>query len=99
MTNNATAAKIVSCAAWPAFAHATRATFPVRRYSRKLMKVVRIRMFTAVFLAGMTPREARKGGGDPPIARISETVAMIDRGVAQTIKQSAITMSRYLMYF
>jgi hypothetical protein len=32
------------------------ATFPVRRYSRKLMNVVRIRMFTAVFLADMTPK-------------------------------------------
>jgi hypothetical protein len=40
----------------PIFAHATVATFPVRRYSRKLMNVVRIRMFTAVFLADMTPR-------------------------------------------
>ena len=28
---NAAAAKIVSCAAWPVFAHATVATFPVRR--------------------------------------------------------------------
>ena len=61
------------------------------------MKVVRIRMFTAVFLADMTPRKPRIGCADPPIARISETVAMIERGVAQTMKQSAIAMSRYLM--
>ena len=63
------------------------------------MKVVRIRMFTAVFLADMTPRKPRIGCDDPPIARSSETVAMIDRGVAQTMKQSAIAMSRYLTNF
>ena len=63
------------------------------------MKVVRIRMFTAVFFADMTPRKPRIGCADPPIARISETVAMIDRGVAQTMKQSTIAMSRYLMTF
>ena len=63
------------------------------------MKVVRIRMFTAVFFADMTPRKPRTGCADPPIARISETVAMIDRGVAQTMKQSTIVMSRYLMTF
>ena len=50
------------------------------------MKVVRIRTFTAVFLADMTPRNPRTGCDDPPIARTSETVAMIDRGVAQTVK-------------
>ena len=61
------------------------------------MKVVRIRMFTAVFFADMTPRKPSTGCDDPPIARISETVAMIDRGVAQTMKQSAIPTSRYLM--
>ena len=61
------------------------------------MKVVRIRMFTAVFFADMTPRKPSTGCDDPPIARTSETVAMIDRGVAQTMKQSAIPMSRYLM--
>ncbi len=54
------------------------------------MKVVRIRMFTAVFFADMTPRKPSTGCADPPIARISETVAMIDRGVAQTMKQSTI---------
>ena len=63
------------------------------------MKVVRIRMFTAVFFADMTPRKPSTGCADPPIARISETVAMIDRGVAQTMKQSTIAMSRYLMTF
>ena len=63
------------------------------------MKVVRIRMFTAVFFADMTPRKPRIGCADPPIARTSETVAMIDRGVAQTMKQSTIAMSRYLMTF
>ena len=50
------------------------------------MKVVRIRMFTAVFLADMTPRKPRIGCADPPIARSSETVEMIDRGVAHTMK-------------
>ncbi len=63
------------------------------------MKVVRIRMFTAVFFADMTPRKPRTGCADPRIARTSETVAMIDRGVAQTMKQSTIVMSRYLMNF
>ena len=63
------------------------------------MKVVRIRMFTAVFFADMTPRKPRTGCADPLIARTSETVAMIDRGVAQTMKQSTIAMSRYLMTF
>ena len=63
------------------------------------MNVVRIRMLTAVFLADMTPRKPRIGCEDPPIARISETVAMIERGVAQTMKQSTITASRYLMTF
>ena len=61
------------------------------------MKVVRIRMLTAVFFADMTPRKPRIGCADPRIARTSETVAMIDRGVAQTMKQSTIAMSRYLM--
>ena len=60
------------------------------------MKVVRIRMFTAVFFADMTPRKPRIGCVHPPIARISETVAMIDRGVAQIMKQSTIAASRYL---
>ncbi len=63
------------------------------------MNVVRIRMFTAVFLADMTPRKPSIGCADPPIARTSETVAMIDRGVAHTAKQTAIPMSRYLMNF
>ena len=63
------------------------------------MKVVRIRMFTAVFFADITPRKPRTGCDDPLIARISETVAMIDRGVAQTMKQSTIVMSRYLITF
>src|SRR4030095_12798316 len=99
MTMNAAAAKIVSCAAWPVFAHDTVAVFPVRRYRRKLMKVVRIRMFTAVFLADMTPRKPRIGWDDPPMARISETVAMIERGVAQTMKQIAMAISRYLTNF
>ena len=43
------------------------------------MKVVRMRMFTAVFFADMTPRKPRTGCADPPIARTSETVAMINR--------------------
>ena len=60
------------------------------------MKVVRIRMFTAVFLADMTPRKPRIGCAAPPIARISETVAMIDRGVAQTMKQSTIAIEQVL---
>ena len=60
------------------------------------MKVVRIRMFTAVFFADMTPRKPRIGCADPPIARISETVAMIDRGVAQTMKQSTIADEQVL---
>ena len=63
------------------------------------MKVVRIRMFTAVFFADMTPRKPSTGCADPPIARISETVAMIDRGVAQTMKQSTMAASRYLTNF
>ena len=54
------------------------------------MKVVRIRMLTAVFFADITPRKPSAGCDEPPIARISETVAMIERGVAQTMKQSAI---------
>ena len=60
------------------------------------MKVVRIRMFTAVFFADMTPRNPNTGWADPPIARISETVAIVDRGVAQIMKQSTIAASRYL---
>jgi hypothetical protein len=63
------------------------------------MKVVRIRMFTAVFFADMTPRKPRSGCDDPPSRGLSETVAMIDRGVAQTMKQSTIASSRYLMTF
>jgi hypothetical protein len=31
------------------------------------------------------------------MARVSETVAMIERGVAQTAKHSATRISRYLM--
>ena len=61
------------------------------------MKVVRIRMLTAVFFADMTPRKPRIGCDDPPIALISETVAMIERGVAQTMKHSAMAISRYLI--
>ena len=63
------------------------------------MKVVRIRMLTAVFLADMTPRNPSTGCDDPPIARSSDTVAMIDRGVAHTMKQIAMPASRYLMTF
>jgi hypothetical protein len=36
---------------------------------------------------------------DPPIAPELGDGAMIDRGVAQTAKQSAIPMRRYLMNF
>ncbi len=60
------------------------------------MNVVRIRMFTAVFFADMTPRKPRIGCARPPSPACSETVAMIDRGVAQTMKQSTIAASRYL---
>src|SRR4029078_95046 len=88
-----------SCTICPVLAHGTVAIFPVRWYSRKLMNVVRMRMFTAVFFADMTLRKPRIGCTDPPIARTSETVAMIDRGVAQTMKQSATAMSRYLTNF
>ena len=60
------------------------------------MKVVRIRMLTAVFLADITPRNPRIGCVDPRIARTSETVAMIERGVAQTMKQITIAHQQVL---
>ena len=58
------------------------------------MKVVRMRMFTAVFFADITPRKPRIGCVPPPIALISDTVAMIDLGVAQIMKQSTMA-SKY----
>ena len=50
-------------------------------------------------LGGHDAEVAQHRVDDPPMARISETVAMIDRGVAQTMKQSVTAISRYLMYF
>ena len=53
-------------------------------------------MLTAVFLADITPRKPSTGWAEPPIARISETVEMIERGVAHTAKQSAIRIEQVL---
>src|SRR3982750_3422294 len=99
MTIDAATRKIASCARLPAFAQVTLGVLPLRRESRKLRKGVRMRMLAAVFLADIPPRNCRAGWAEPPIARTSETVEMIERGVAQTAKQVATRMSRYLMYF
>lgn len=61
------------------------------------MNVVRMRMFTAVFLADISPRKPSTGCADPPIARTSETVAIIERGVAHTMKHTVMAISRYLI--
>ncbi len=61
ITKMMVAAKIKNWIALPFFAHETVASLFPRRYKRKLMYVVKIRIFTAVFFADMTPRTPNMG--------------------------------------
>jgi hypothetical protein len=98
MTKIATPAKMQSCAACPSSPtrplRSSRPPVEQEAHERREDQDVHGRV-----LGGHDAQEPRIGCADPPIARTSETVAMIDRGVAQTAKQSAIPMSRYLMNF
>ena len=54
-------------------------------------------IFTAVFLALMTPRTPRNGWYVPPMAAISSRLAIIVCGVAHTITPTTSTNNMYLV--
>jgi len=56
-------------------------------------------MFTAVFLAGISPSGARYGWYCPPSALASQGFNISVCGVNQTRKETAMTKAMYFMYF
>src|SRR2546423_13519182 len=84
-TTNAATPNIPAWIHVPILAHGTTGRVLARRYNRNDRKVVRIIRFTAVFLALITPRAARNGGCEPPIAASSFESAIMVWGVPPTM--------------